>query len=140
MITETHGTSVIDKISAWWAERRHRREELSQLSTLSSSEIAEIAADCGFSTETLLSLVRAGPNATDEMNEMMQALSLDPDAVQASHPQLFREMQVVCSGCGEKGTCRQHLEQGTARDTFAGYCNNAQSLDALRAPSDALAD
>jgi len=140
MNVETHGKSVIDKISAWWAERRHVREELSQLSTLSSDEIAEIAADCGFSTETLLSLVRAGPHASDEMNEMMQALGVDADAVQANQPELFREMQVVCSQCGKKGTCRQHLDQGTAKETFAGYCNNAQSLSELRAPYDVLAD
>ena len=139
MITETHGTSVIDKITAWWSERRHAREERSQLGALSAADIAEIAADCGFSTETLLSLVRAGPHATDEMNEMMQALSIDADAVESTHTRLFREMQVVCAQCGAKATCRRDLDKGTAKDTFAGYCNNAQSLNALRTPSEVLA-
>jgi len=140
MNIETHHKSVIDKISAWWAERRHVREELSQLSTLSSDEIAGIAADCGFSSETLLSLVRAGPHASDEMNEMMHALSIDPDAVQTNHPQLFREMQVLCAQCGAKGTCRQHLDHDTAKETFAEYCNNAQSLTELQTASGVLAD
>ena len=139
MNIETHGKSVIDKISAWWAERRRIREELSQLSTLSSAEIAEIAADCGFSAETLLSLVRAGPHASDEMNEMMHALSIDPDAVRSNHPQLFREMQVLCGQCGAKGTCRQHLDQDTAKEAFAEYCNNAQSLNELQTESEVLA-
>lgn len=88
----------------------------------------------------LVSIVRAGPHAAQEMNEMLHALNIDASSLMANDHCLFNDMKAVCAECGSKGECRRHLRDGTAAQTYNDCCCNADTINTLRAAPDMLAD
>jgi len=49
----------------------------------------------------------------------------------AQPPLLLRDMERVYSLCNHKGRCDRDLADGTAAETFHGYCGDAQTLESL---------
>jgi hypothetical protein len=58
----------------------------------------------------------------------MAALHIEVDAAREAYPAMVREMQVNCATCGDKGTCRHALEDGTAPALVTTFCPNAEEL------------
>ncbi|MDO6963814.1 DUF6455 family protein [Rhizobium alvei] len=132
--------SIAAKVSNWWKNWLETNQQMDELRSLGYEDLESVAADCGVSTTQLISIVRAGPHATDEMLAMMKALNIDAAAVQANDPHLFHDMQVVCAECESKGRCRKHLADGSAASTYAGYCGNAPLMNELRAEPEMLVE
>lgn len=129
---------TVQQILSWFAQGFEHATESDVLAGLSDEEIEALAGDCGISPHQLLALVKAGPHAADEMPAMMRALNIDPAEVEYRMRRVFRDMQITCAQCQSKETCRQHLRQGKAEQTFRDYCGNADTLNALRANPDVL--
>ncbi|MDH4414414.1 MAG: DUF6455 family protein [Rhizobium sp.] len=129
---------TVQQIVSWFAQGFENAAESDMLAALSETEVAALAEDCGLSAHQLMALVKAGPHAADEMPAMMRALNIDPAEVEYRLRRVFRDMQITCTQCRSKDTCRNHLQQGKAERTFVEYCGNAETLNALRANPDLL--
>lgn len=99
----------------------------------------EIATDLGLDRHQLLELNRRASAGAEEMEQLMQALHIDPVEVRILAPMQFREMQLNCSHCPSKGQCRHDLDAKKAPENFASYCSNSSDLNALRAQPELLA-
>lgn len=132
MNSQSHET-IIKRAISWWNDRRQAMTDLNEIQALGAQGVADLAAECGVSPSQLISVVKAGPHASDEMPELMQALGIDPDVAQAHDHRMFNDMQAVCAICGHKGECRRDLANGEAGAHYHDYCANADTLDSLRA-------
>lgn len=137
---ETASHNVVSTLVNWWRDRSVANAELREIATLSQEDFAGVASDCGMTPCQLVSIVRAGPHAAQEMNEMLHALNIDASSLTTNDHRLFNDMQAVCANCESKGECRRHLRDGTAAQTYKDYCGNAESINALRADPDMLGD
>jgi hypothetical protein len=124
--------NIVSTLCAWWRSRQDINRELDEIASLSAENLAEVAADCGVSTHDLIDIVRAGPHAGDEMKEMLKALNIDADAVEADNRRLYHGMMATCAQCGSKDECRRDLRDGRAMDGYGHYCPNAETMDELR--------
>ncbi|PYB70754.1 DUF6455 family protein [Rhizobium wuzhouense] len=131
---------TMQQILSWFAQSFESSTEADMLATLDQTQINALAEDCGLSPHQLLALVKAGPHAADEMPEVMRALNIDPAEVDFQMRQTFRGMQIACAECASKDQCRRDLKSGAIGKAFVDYCNNAESLNALRANPEVLLD
>jgi Family of unknown function (DUF6455) len=131
---------TMQQILSWFAQGFEASTEADVLANLDQTQIEALAEDCGLTPHQLVALVKAGPHAADEMPDVMRALNIDPDEVDHKMRKLFRNMQIACSSCQSKEQCRRDLQRGTIDKTFVDYCNNADSLNALRANPEVLID
>ena len=105
-----------------------KRRDLNEVRAMDPQDIAEICGEMNLTRAQLEALVKAGPDAADEMERMMAALGIDPEAAQTIAPSAMREMQVACATCGEKRVCRHALDEGTASALMESFCANADEL------------
>lgn len=131
---------AVQNILSWFAQGFESAHEGDMLAALSEAEVEALAEDCGLSAHQLVALVKAGPHAADEMPAMMRALNIDAAEVEYRMRRMFRDMQITCAQCSSKETCRNHLQQGKAAESFVEYCGNADALNALRANPDLLVE
>jgi hypothetical protein len=131
---------TMQQILSWFAQGFEASTEADMLANLDQAQIETLAEDCGISPHQLLALVKAGPHAADEMPELMRSLNIDPAEVEFQMRIQFRDMQIACSNCQSKEHCRRDLKHGVIDETFTDYCNNADSLNALRAHPELLLD
>lgn len=118
----------VQEFGHWWQTHREKLRDLEAIRGMGSRELEELSGELGLSRSQLESLVKAGPDAAGEMEKMMAALDIKFDAVQQAYPSMVREMQVNCATCGDKGTCRHALEDGTAPALVTAFCPNADEL------------
>ena len=93
-----------------------------------------MAQDAGVSVNEFRQLASHGPKSADLLLERMTALDLDPKEVVQVEPQVFRDMQRVCTMCKNHKRCIVDLDRDAQNPTWKGYCPNVQtllSLDAL---------
>lgn len=109
-----------------------RQADLRALEALGPEGRREIAQDFGLCDSTLSSLATSGPEAADQLPKMLRSVSLDPAELGCTHPEVMRDMAVVCSECDEKSRCRSDLTLRISAVTYDEYCPNAQTIDALR--------
>jgi len=135
-----HSPSIIATLSAWWRKRAEANRQLDEISQLSAEDLAEVAADCGVSTHDLVTIIKAGPHAADEMQQMLRALNVDPAAVEDTDRHLYHDMVATCADCRDKARCRRDLADGRAAENYTHYCANSQTINELRAMPDMLAE
>lgn len=128
--------SLASRIARWCSTAWDTVEEAKTLASLDNETIEMLARDNALSKDELVSLIRRGPHAADEMLALMRVLNIDTEEAKLIGPLEFREMHITCSRCGEKARCRRELAEGTAAAAFAGYCGNADHLDEMRARPD----
>lgn len=128
------------EIGHWWQIQREKYRDIEALRAMSPREIEELGGELGLSRLQFEAIVKAGPEAADEMIEMMAALGVDPAAVQAAYPALTRDMKVTCATCGDKRTCRHSLEDGTAPALMPTFCPNADEMIAFAKRAELRAD
>lgn len=102
-----------------------------ELRRLGAEERKAIARDVAVPDDVLVRLVTRGNGAPLPLWRMLRVFGLRADQIRRDHPGVMRELEVTCAGCGEGGRCRQDLARGETAKTFAVYCPNAPSFDAL---------
>lgn len=114
-----------------WEKWKVRRALANELSSLDMTQREELARDVCVSEDAFERLYVAGAR-TDQLERLMCALSLDPEATEiANAGAVTRDMSLVCSGCLMIDRCRRELEAGSARQNYNDYCPNALTLNAL---------
>ena len=118
---------LIESFSGWL---KHRRE-LSEIRQLDRTAFNRIAEDLRVAPDDLEELVRHGAHAADELPKMLEQLGIDGERLDKTQPLLLRDMERVCSLCSQKAQCDRELANGTAAETYQGYCGNASTLETL---------
>jgi hypothetical protein len=127
--------SSLHDLAHWWQMQRDKFHDIEALRAMSDREIEELSGEMGLTRGQLETLVRAGPEAAAEMERMMAALDIDPDAVQAAYPAIMRDMRINCATCPDKSLCRHSLVDGTAAALLTSFCPNSEELlDLARNP------
>jgi hypothetical protein len=125
--------AVQRRIAKWWSTRNEIYRDLKDVTGSGEATLNAFANDCGVAPATLISLIRRGPDASDEMAELMKALNIDAATVHFEAPALYRDMEVSCSLCPDKKRCRHELKGGTASQNYAHFCVNEVIMSELRA-------
>lgn len=126
----TIGIGVKEAFSRWTA----RLGSADELRRLGPEERKAIARDVAVPDDVLVKLVTHGNEAPLPLWRMLRVFGLRADQIRREHPGVMRELEVTCAGCGDGGRCRQDLARGETAKTFAAYCPNAPSFDALNPP------
>jgi hypothetical protein len=134
--SERHGLGI--RFLRWCGRAWDAASEAEVIAALDDETVRQISREFSITPADLMCLAKAGPHAADEMLAMLRALNVDPTEVALFHPALYRDMQISCSQCTEKARCRSDLAAGRARDEFAQYCVNSDTLNAMRAEPDLL--
>ena len=92
-----------------------------------------MAQDAGVSVNDLRQLARHSPESADLLLERMTAVDLDPKEVVKVEPQVFRDMQRVCTMCACHGRCQRDLARDPNDPVWKSYCPNAGTLTSLDA-------
>ena len=128
---------VLNSIADW--VNNYRNAASGGLSHCDRDEVAQIANDIGMSPGELRELSTRGPGAADLVQKMLVALGVDPMVLADKNPLVMRDLQRLCSNCGDKGRCAHELADGTAAAHFHEFCPNAFTLEALFADKDKAA-
>ena len=124
-------TKVIDLFGDWLKQRR----ELNELTEFAADpgELERVARELNVTPADLEMLVRQGSQGANELSYTLTAI--DETALWRAEPALLRDMERVCSFCTHKRRCHQELAAGTAATNYVEYCNNSETIDALRIES-----
>jgi hypothetical protein len=109
---------------------RDARNICNDLVNCGPDEVANIARDLRLSPSELVILARNGSNAADLLQDLLNVLGLDKNAIENDEPLVMRDLERLCTTCREKRRCRLDLANGVA-DNFRDYCPNAFTLGAL---------
>jgi hypothetical protein len=121
-------------LGALWQRWRDWTRTQSELQICGDEGMERMAHDAGVSVNEFRELTRHSSDSADLMLERMTALDLDPKEVVRVEPQVFRDMQRVCSVCKTQKRCIADLERDAQNPQWKEYCPNVQtllSLDAL---------
>ena len=123
-------TKVMDLFGDWLKQRR----ELNELTEFAADpgELERVARELNVAPTDLEMLVRKGSRGANELSDTLTALGIDEVALWRAEPALLRDMERVCSFCTHKRRCHQELAAGTAATNYVEYCENSDSMDALR--------
>jgi hypothetical protein len=133
MLTLPRGCQSLIYAILQWIWDRSRSNTLDQLRSCGEKEVERIARDSGISASDFPALVSLGPNASDLLGRRMVTLDLDPIEVSAIVPQIFRDLQRVCSFCQNHRRCLRTLARDPAKPEWKDYCQNVETLMALDA-------
>jgi hypothetical protein len=101
------------------------------LATLTPEDLRHIAGDLALAESALLSLSIGARDNTVLMDRMMRARGLDPEEMRHAFSMAMRDVERVCSQCGNTGRCGRDLDAGTAAAHCHAYCQNAATFDDL---------
>jgi len=122
---------VLDAIAGWVNKYRYIYGAQDELGQCSQQDVRQIAKDLGIPISELRGLASKGPGAADNLQKMLVALSVDPQALAKSEPAVMRDLQRLCIVCSQKGRCQHEQAEGTAATHFREFCPNAYTLNAL---------
>jgi hypothetical protein len=120
-------------IGALWQRWRDWRQMQSEFAVCGEEGVERMAHDSGLSVNELQELATHGPQSADLLLKRMKELDLDPNEVAQVEPQVFRDLQRVCTLCGAHKRCAAALEQDPDNPAWKGYCPNVQTLTSLDA-------
>jgi hypothetical protein len=118
-------TAVLNIIADWWKSHRERPNLLN----LSAADLETFAKDLSVSAGDLRELDRSC--AVLLLPKMLRALNLDASAIARVEPDVYRDLQRVCTLCDQKKRCASELAEGDAAASYEGFCPNALTLKAV---------
>jgi transcriptional regulator with XRE-family HTH domain len=123
--------SILSAIAQWMKRYRCARGFQDDLMNCTADEVAKMARDLKIQPTELAALARKGPNSADLLQKLLIALGVDAKGLEHEDPLVMRDLQRLCTTCGEKRQCERDLATGLSTDKFRDYCPNAFTLDAL---------
>jgi hypothetical protein len=120
--------SVLKSIAQWIMKYRYARNVCKDFVNCGPDEVANIARDLRLSPSELVILARNGSNAADLLQDLLNVLGLDKNAIENDE---LRDLERLCTTCRGKRRCRLDLANGVIADNFRDYCPNAFTLEAL---------
>jgi hypothetical protein len=129
---------TVGRLADWWHDLRAARMRLRELQQCGDN-LEHIARDVGLSSSDLYAMAAKPPDAADQHKQRLAALDIDRAAVLRRHPRVARDLERVCSLCGQKRRCERDLASHPNDPVWRTYCPNTQTLDALKAAAPAAA-
>jgi len=129
----TKRRSPIQVVQQWWQAWTSNGPALANRCCSAESEVDRIAIDIGMSAAELRRLASLGPESADLLLRRMAALDLDRKEVAQAQPQIFRDLQRVCTLCENHRQCTRDLLRDSSSSTWEDYCPNVATLKALNA-------
>lgn len=102
----------------------------SVLAILSEFERERLLHDIGIAEEDFEGIIAGRRGAEVLLPQRLQHAGLDPEAVRAKHGGVMRDMERVCSLCGEQRRCTRELDRHDD-ERLAGHCPNTMTIDSL---------
>ena len=121
---------AVARFVAWWRNMRAARAQLSELWNC-GVDLGNIARDMGVTQSELHTIAAKRPDAADQLQLRLEALHLDRAAILHSEPRVMRDLERLCTVCGEKRRCVRDWLRHPDDQAWRTYCPNAQTLDAL---------
>ena len=124
--------SVFSAVTRWWRRWIRARSDLAELESCGGNQTERMAQDFGLSASDLRALASGGPSQGNLLLRRLANLRLDADELARSDPDLFRDLQRVCTTCRSPRRCARDLkwESNTSQD-WRDYCPNAATLNML---------
>jgi transcriptional regulator with XRE-family HTH domain len=126
--------SILNAIAQWMKKYRSARGLRSDLMNCSADEVAKMARDLKIQPAELAALATRSPDSADLLQRLLVALGVDANGLEHDDPSVMRDLQRLCTTCGEKRRCQFDLANGVIVDNYHDYCPNAFTLDALLTP------
>lgn len=118
---------LMTTISHWRSSRKDGRE----LTSLDVDGLGALARDVGLSPNQLTRLTERGARAGEELPRLLDAVGLAPERIGRTHPDVMRDMSIVCSGCVAARRCSRDIDRGWA-PVVQRYCPNTETIKALQ--------
>jgi hypothetical protein len=125
--SKTLAGRLIDSFGEWLSHQRR----IDEMEGLHPADFERMASSLGMSSGDLVTLVRKGPHAADELPKMLAELGINAEALSRVQPAVYHDMERVCARCEAKGRCDRDLASHTAAQHYEDYCLNASTIDAL---------
>jgi uncharacterized protein YjiS (DUF1127 family) len=141
-MTTTSGNGsagIVVGLARWWRSLRGARSRLGELHGC-GSEAANIARDIGLSRADLYTIAAKRPDAADQLKRRLAALDIDEAALLHDDPRVARDLERVCSLCGQKRQCERDLARDPGDPIWRTYCPNTLTLDAVKEEAAAAAE
>jgi uncharacterized protein YjiS (DUF1127 family) len=122
---------IVGGIAKWWRNLRDARSRLGELNGC-GSEAANIARDIGLSRADLYTIAAKRPDSADQLKRRLATLDIDEAALLRNDPRVARDLERVCSLCGQKRQCERDLARHPDDPVWRTYCPNTYTLDALK--------
>jgi hypothetical protein len=119
------------RIRRWLSSLKQREE----LNNLEPAELSRIAGDAGVSVGELKALQGTGTDSADLLPRRLDLVGIDRAQLAHNEPAVLRDLERVCSFCGDKAICRHDIDREQAGDGWESYCPNAATLRSLRRPA-----
>jgi uncharacterized protein YjiS (DUF1127 family) len=117
---------LMTTITHWRSGRKAGRE----LTSLDTDELGALARDVGLSPDQLTRLTARG--SREELSRLLDAVGLAAERIGRTHPDVMRDMSIVCSDCVSARRCRRDLDRGWA-PVVQRYCPNTETIKVLQA-------
>ena len=127
---------MVGRLAAWWNDFRAARMRLRELQWCGDN-LGPIARDVGLSSADLYAMAAKPLGAADQHKQRLAALGIDQVALLRRHPRVARDLERVCSLCGQKRRCERDLANHPNDPVWLTYCPNTQTLHALKAAATA---
>lgn len=132
-LSETKRRSPVQVVQQWWQAWTSNGPALANPCCSAESEVERIAIDIGMSAAELRRLASLGPEAADLLVRRMAALDLERKEAAQTQPQIFRDLQRVCTLCENHRQCARDLLRDSSDSAWEDYCPNVATLKALNA-------
>jgi uncharacterized protein YjiS (DUF1127 family) len=137
-MSTTSGNGFVGGIAKWWRSLRDARSRLGELQGC-GSEAANIARDIGLSRADFYTIAAKRPDSANQLKRRLAALDIDEAALLRNDPRVTRDLERVCSLCGQKRQCERDLARHPDDPVWRTYCPNTHTLDALKEEASAAA-
>jgi hypothetical protein len=128
-------SNVLARVAAWWREWVRTRAAWDELERC-GADLEFIAHDVGLSPAELTVIAAKRPDAADLLHQRLAALGMDHKRLAQTHPETLRDLEKVCTLCGDKRRCLRDLAPDRNPPGWRDYCTNVPTLDALRGEGD----
>ena len=118
--------AALQRCREWMAAER-----AAELRLCGEEAVERMAADAGVTAGELRELAGRNSCSADLLLERMAALDLDPNEVDCIEPQVFHDLQRVCTMCEHHGRCARDMERDCADPAWKNYCPNVETLAEL---------
>ena len=116
-------------VGDWW----RRLMTLRELDQCDDRGLQRVLHDLNVSKAELTGAVMRGAHPKLLLPQMLHALDLPADRVNAMYPSVASDLIRVCAQCPETTRCRQELHGHTAAAAYHEFCLNSMTLEALQA-------
>jgi uncharacterized protein YjiS (DUF1127 family) len=125
--------AFVRRIANWWRNWTERQATLTALKCMGSDDVGRLAHDVGLTGADLKILAGRWPDSAELLSRRLAVLKFDENVLVRCEPKVMRDLQRVCSLCGDKPRCQHHLAVAPFDEAWRDYCPNAQTLEALDA-------